>query len=192
MRILAGLVLALLLVAGLGCSRKPVLAPDSDFSINVLLTPSWWPREKQDWSSEPVTAAVQQEYYALHGRPEVLRVVWNRDRSLIRQAEMADRVMKNKNKPVEPPEFEWIYLERGIVARFHRDRVEERPLDDRLRAVALYGDPNEWKVNRDAAGRDIETYIYYNQGTIMTFLREDGRKLREERFQPTHRYQRRM
>lgn len=192
-RIVAGALLAAAIALFAGCKDDPKLAPDSDFSINVIPTPEWWPREDKDWDKDPSTARLQQDYVAEHGKPEVIRVVWTRDRSLMRQGEMADRVRKNNNRTLDtPPEFEWIYIERGKVARFVRDRVDERDLDDRLRAIALYGDPNEWKVTKDAAGRDIETHVFYNEGLLMTFLMSDGSKVREERFQPVTGYQRRM
>jgi hypothetical protein len=192
-RLLAGLLMALGIALLAGCKDDPKLAPNSDFSINVIPTPNWWPREDKDWNADPSIARMQQDYIAEHGKPEAIRVIWTRDRSLMRQGELADRVRKNRNRMVDtPPELEWIYLERGKVVRFLRDRLEERDLDDRLRAVALYGDPNEWKVTRDAAGRDIETHIYYNEGLLMTFLVSDGSKVREERFQPVTGYQRRM
>lgn len=165
-------VVLLLLVAGCREEEK-IFAPDPEFSINVWKAPEWWPREDKDWPVDPVEARIQQDALAEYGRPQFFRAIWRTDRRVVTQAEMRELIEK-KSSVLEGGETEWIYLEDRKVLRFHPRRLEERPLDDRLRVLCLNGDPEQIRLTKAPDGRTLETYTYYSTGMMYRFDKETG------------------
>ncbi|MDX2176864.1 MAG: hypothetical protein SF028_10375 [Candidatus Sumerlaeia bacterium] len=187
------LLLILLAAAmALGCGKdEPKLAPDPEFSINVLETPSWWPREEKDWPGNPIEARLMEDTLAERGRPDFLRVVWTRDRRIVRQSDMISALSADGRGLKDATEFEWVYLDDEEVVRFKAAETEVRPLDGRLRAVCLYGDPQAFKSGKDPLGRERETYFYYDRGKIFYFLADDGTQVGEDTIPVTPYYPRR-
>lgn len=189
-RFLAAALLAVALMVGCG-KEEPSLAPDPEFSINVMETPPWWPREEKDWPADPIESRLMEDTLAERGRPEFLRVVWTRDRRIVRQHEMVSALEAKGRGLKDAPEFEWIYLDDAEVVRFLPTKIETRPLDDRLKAIALYGDPQTVRTTKDPLGREQETFFYYDRGKIFYFLTESGVQTGETSIPVTPYYPRR-
>lgn len=195
MSLLTRLLLIVLLLGAVlapvsGCKRKR-LRPDPAFSLNVMTVPEWWPREKKDWPKDPAEARVMKEALDANGRPDYLRIVWNRDRRLVRQGEMV-RAIQRGGRGLTPPEFEWVYFDDNKVIRFFPRRAETRELDDRLKTVCNYGDPNEIKTLSDAMNREMDIFTYYEQGKLIYFDRATGRTIKEDKFQAIDGFERRQ
>lgn len=193
-RLLLALLVGLLPVLLVSCNKnKRKIAPDPEYSLNVMPVPEFWPREEQDWPKDPVAARVQQDYLAEHGRPDFFRVVWRPDRRIIRHFEMMDAIERKGAGLAAAPELEWIYLEGDTVVRFYPRRHEARELDHRLLTHCVYGDPHEVKSNPDpATGRILETYFYYDIGKVYYYDAETGKLVREQPTPPLGRVVRRF
>lgn len=171
--------LCALLVGAWGCSKKPELKPDPTFSMNVMVVPEWWPREELDWPKDPDLAQVQQDALQERGRPDYIRMVWTRDRRILRQSELAEKARLRGGLP--KPEMEWVYLEKGQVVRFKGTKVLEEPLNDELRAVCEFGDPNDTK-DFDEKGRHKQIWTFRDNGKILYF--EDGKRVQTQDIPP--------
>jgi hypothetical protein len=185
-RRLLGLCVACLLLAAVGCKKdKDKLVPDPDFSINVMGTPAFWPREDKDFPADEDGRLVMEATLEDWGRPEVLRVIWTPDRRIMRQREMVESLERD-GAGLQKPEFEWVYIDKMKVLRFRNNKVEERDLDARLLKVCEQGDPNEVKIRKDPqTGLIVETFIYYGTGQILYFDQQSGALIREDQVTPT-------
>jgi hypothetical protein len=168
-RPVAAAIVVLALAGGAGCSKKPhkqPLAPSEKFSVNVVPTPAFWPRDKFDWPENPAERRAREEAWATHGTPDYIRFVHTVDRRIIRPLEIAE----GHTLPGRLPEAdtEWVYFADKKVVSFSGTKVTERPLDDMLSTVCLYGDPNEVKTFTIAGG-ERKTFTYYNHGRTFTF-----------------------
>lgn len=176
-----------LLLAACG-KEKQKLAPDPKFSINVMETPEFWPREDKDWPKDEEKRLIMEGTYAEMGRPDFFRVIWTPDRRIMRQREMVEMLDQKGRGLNKAPELEWIYLDKGKVVRFTRTEAQVRDLDERLISLCRLGDPNDVKVRRDPDGRNVEIYTYYNTGQILYFDQKSGGRIREDQVAPTPGY----
>lgn len=192
-RRLLSLCMAFALLVTVGCKKEgDKLAPDPDFSINVLATPEFWPREDKDFPESEEGRILMEATLEDWGRPEVLRVIWTPDRRIMRQREMVES-LERKGQGLRKPEFEWIYVDKMKVLRFRNNKTEERDLDARLLKVCELGDPNEVKIRRDPeTGVITETFIYYGTGQILYFDQKSGALIREDQVTPTPGFIRRL
>ena len=164
---LAGAVLLAASVFLTACGGKePVLKPDPDFSVNVMAVPEWWPREELDWPEDAARRQVEQDAWARYGTPEFLRFVYTVDRRIVKPSESLEghRMAGTQGKP----DIEWIYVNDEIILSFNKGKAVERPLDDRLRTVVLYGDPNEIK-RWPELGVERTSFTYYDHGKTFSF-----------------------
>lgn len=192
LRLLFACIALLAAFGAASCNKnKQKLAPDPEFSINVMEVPEFWPREDKDWPKDEDKRLVMEGTLADRGRPDFFRVVWTADRRIVRQREMVDALEK-KGQGLTAPELEWIYADDGKIVRFHKDKAEVRDMDDRLATICTLGDPNDVKVRRDAAGTNTEIFTYYNTGQIMYFEQKTGLRLREDQVPATPGYKGRM
>ncbi len=168
------------------CGReKQKLAPDPNFSINVMEVPEFWPREDKDWPKDEEKRLAMEGTYAEMGRPDSFRVIWTPDRRIMRQREMVEMLDQKGRGLNKTPELEWIYIDKGKIVRFTPKEAQARDLDDRTLTLCRLGDPNDVKVRRDPDGRNVEIYTYYNTGQIIYFDQKSGKQLKEDQVAPT-------
>ncbi|MCB2156163.1 hypothetical protein KQI84_14900 [bacterium] len=149
------------------CKDKPTeLAPDPEFSINVMAVPVDWPREELDWPDNPTLRRTQQEAWARYGTPDFIRFIYTMDRRIVKPSEAIEG-HRMAGKFTEQ-EQEWVYLADEIVLRFKGAETIERPLDDILRTVVMYGDPNEIK-RWPELGVERTSFTYYDAGKTFNF-----------------------
>lgn len=150
------------------CGKKePALEPDPEFSINVMVVPDFWPREEIDWPEDETLRRVQQEAWARYGTPDFLRFVYTVDRRIVKPSEAVEG-HRMSGRRGSKPEDEWVYFDQGIVLRFKGTEVIERPLDDMLKTIVLYGDPNEIK-RWPELGVERTSFTYYDHGKTFNF-----------------------
>ncbi len=184
---LVSVLCSLLLLVACG-KEKQKIAPEPDFSINVMDVPEFWPREDKDWPKDEEKRLVMEGTYAEMGRPEFFRVIWTPDRRIMRQREMVEMLDQKGRGLNKTPELEWIYLEKGKIVRFTQTEAQLRDLDDRTLTLCRLGDPNDVKIRRDAEERNVEIYAYYNTGQIFYFDQKTGKQIREDQVSPTPGY----
>lgn len=193
MKPLRGLLVALLVVAGLGmlagCNKgnkpRPV-SPDFTFSLNIAPVPEDWPLEDKDWHEDEIIAMHQQDTYYELGVPDWFYLFWRRDGRPMTQTQFqaqAWATRRNKDSRYDqPPRVGWIYLDEGIMVTFDKRGAEREPIDDTVRTLAEFGDPHEIKEEFTDNGGMQTTYQYYDEGRIVYFL--DGNRTRIESTTP--------
>lgn len=161
-----------------GCRRGPEKRPltyDATFSLNVKRVPAFWPRERFDWPRNEMEREAHKEAWATYGTPDFIRHVRTFDRRIVRPVEMEERhvLAGARNRPL----IQWIYLDKELVLEFDGPRVEELDLDDKLRTVCIYGDPNDIRTF-DREHFKQTSFYYYNHGQEFIFV--DGTLIRTE------------
>lgn len=153
-----------------GCRRGPekrALIYDPTFSLNVKRVPSYWPREDLDWPRNEMEREARKEAWANYGTPDFIRHVRTFDRRIVRPVEMEKGhvLAGQRNRPL----IQWIYLDKDLVLEFDGPRVEELELDDKLRTVCIYGDPNDIR-SLDQQHYERTSFYYYNHGREFIFV----------------------
>lgn len=168
-------VAALALLAGLvllsaSCKRGPekkALALKTNFSVNVMPTPSFWPRDR-DWDENPEVRGVQEAAWREHGTPDYLWWVHTVNREPIHRAQLEEgRLIPGRRSSIL---IDWVYLEDEKILSFSGPKVTEHRLTDKIETMCLYGDPNEVRQHQDAVGVKREIWLYYNHGKQVTFI----------------------
>jgi hypothetical protein len=178
-RVLRLVIVTLFAVVATACggSGPRFIEPDITFSVNIIAVPADWPIEDEDWPEDIDMALRQQRAYEKYGKPEFFRVRWNREGRVISRTELQQRMNAQKERKVDrflkalDAEREWLYRERNLLLRFHKDRVEERPLPDTLRILCDFGDPHEVTQTADALG-PLVVYRYFDRGKVFYFRNE--------------------
>jgi hypothetical protein len=160
-------VAALVLVLG-GCSNSHVTL-DADHSANLLRLSPEWPGTKP----EKILTPAQIEVYEELGRPDAMRLLFNRRGDIYRRDD-AFHEFYIRGDDYETIDRAWIYRSRDLEVRFAGGTVDRRPLTDKLNTLLDYGDPNEAKRLNETR----EKWFYYNVGRIFTF--DDDKLVQEE------------
>lgn len=185
-RIFSGLALGALLGVAAACAtgdkpepEKVPLEIDPNYSVNVIPVPTFWPREKFDWSKDEAQKTTQKDTLAKHGRPDYIRLLYTFEDRMVRTPE----VMAGFTMPGKRPEpvIEWVWIDDDRVVRFDGADAKERTIDDELRMVCLNGDPGQ--ITRVPLSPDSKeekvTYVYFNLGKEFIFV--DGKQIEERK-----------
>lgn len=141
---------------------------DPKFSVNIVTPGPKWPNIKN------LTPA-QKEIYDKYGKPDAFRLIWNPSGRFMQQSDLAQ--MLGNKKPSKLPPYTWIYQQRGIQVSFQSSQPAETPVNDQLRLVLKYGDPEN--VKETAEG--IMQWQFYSVGYMYKFSR-DGMIIEESKF----------
>ena len=150
---------------------------NTQVSINVLAPPWWWPDEDTFREKYNKLGDIQKQYLEEQGKPEYLRLLFNRQGTVLGYDAMSMR----QGMP-EPKGLAWIYIERNLEVTFETSGPVEKPLTDEVKTLCLLGDPDEIKpIGTDQTIRNVR-YIYNREGVHIDFL--DGKKTAERKVQP--------
>jgi len=156
---LIGLILPIFFVAS--CKDKEDLSIDPDFSINLATPKKNWPHLKK--ISEGEKNALKK-----YGRPDFVRIWWNKKGRILTAKELGDSFKKNKISELHKS---WIYLEPPSEIIFYLDgSFKETKLCDKLKIIGDYGDPEDIKTSSDTTGSKCEIWTYYSAGYHFKFI----------------------
>lgn len=176
------LAVAAALVLGAACAPKPRLAINPEFSWNIVEVPEEWPGEKP----EKVLTAAEISALEEYGRPDAIRIVYDRARRIVSRMEV-DTYFTGKNpKKLEDFERSWLYIQPKIELVFHPSgRTEEVPLSKQLELIYQYGDPQRSHAGPNG---EEEVWNYYTYGKRFHFT--NGTFTGESSFPPMGRWTR--
>jgi len=141
---------------------------DPKFSVNVVTPGPKWPNK------DKLTPA-QKEIFEKYGKPDAFRLIWNTSGRYMLQSDLAQ--MLGNKKPSKLPPYTWIYQQRGIEVSFQGPSPVETPINDQLRLVLKYGDPESVKETEGG----ITQWQFYSVGYMYKFSK-DGRIIQETTF----------
>ena len=174
---LCGLVVILIVCLTTGCifsKRRP--KPNlTEFSVNLVETP-------RGYFVNKFLSQAEKEVLDKMGAPDSLRIYWDKVGSVIDEDE-ALRLLRSKTS-ISEFNFAWVYVNDSVEVVFPNNyKYEVKDIDDRIRIISQYGDPE--RTEKRSVSSDIvqEVYIYYSYGK--NFVLWNG-KLKETReFPPT-------
>jgi hypothetical protein len=140
---------------------------DVAFSINILKPPWWWPDEDTfDVKLDPA-GKTEKKYFKEHGRPDWLRLYFNREGTIIPYSILSEGGGLPKIRQTA-----WIYTERKIEVTFTAKEAIETPLNDEVLTLCELGDPDEiLNISTDGTTRHVR-YLYRRRGVFITFLNQ--------------------
>ena len=163
----------LIALACSGCSRKNDILLNPDFSVNMGTPGKKFPKKDN-------LAQAKREVYEMYGVPDFIRLWWSKDGRIHRYLEV-DRKLRSL-KILDELKHSWIYLEDNLEFVFDSDTTyQENPLDDKIRTICSYGDPEDIKRITTTVPYK-ETWNYYSLGLILSF--SDGKLVKEQRHHP--------
>ena len=175
-----GVLLGLVWLAGLGCSRGEKHQVDfrTEFSKNVVPTPLWFPGEIE-------TSPAERSVLRKRGAPDYLRYWWNPDGSLVTSSDLRSLDLEERKRKLTVMRKSWIYTRDNEEVIFTPDGGEYKiqPISEVIRLICRYGDPsikNE-PVYHDGVRR--ETWLWIDHG--LKVVLEDGKVVEQESFSPT-------
>jgi hypothetical protein len=139
-----------------GCKEDLVM--NEEFSINMIQPGPKWPNVKK------LTSA-QKEVYERNGRPDHFRVWWLPNGEIRTRGELHG-VMKD-TKPSKLPPHSWVYLRKGKEILFRGNNYEELPINDEVRTLAKFGDPEDMKM----LDSGLTQWQYFGAGKLFKFSR---------------------
>lgn len=141
------------------------------FSINVVKTPEWWPDDDTFKTKRNPTGEAQRAYYEQWGRPDFIRLIYRKDRTVID----FDTYWANNSRLPPVIGYAWVYLDRKIETHFNeKTGVEEGPLSDEIRMICDEGDPDQILRLEAPEGMRKVRFFYRQTGKAVTF--ENSRK----------------
>lgn len=140
-----------------GCKLDQDIAMDFDYSVNVFRPGPKFPNHKKLKPSE-------KELFDRYGKPDFIRVYWNRDGDLRTRNQLQGELQGKKPKKMPP--YAWLYLKQGREYFINETTFEERPVTERVRIICEHGDPEDIK---DLMGGRIQ-WTYYSTGRIFTIV----------------------
>jgi len=178
---------ALLAIGVAGCTPRDslifIFGPNNvmegmnpQYSFNVISPPWWWPDEDTFAKDNPIGDA-KRDYYAQYGRPDWLRVWYNKDGVMLSRNEINQR----EGLPM-PKGVSWIYLDRDVEVSFISSSPVEKPIDDEIATLCEMGDPDEVKALDEFSTARAVRYVYRREGMFIDF--QDFKKGKIQRVPP--------
>jgi hypothetical protein len=132
-----------------------------DFSINLMAIGEKWPPKK----GKTKLKDNQQAAFEKFGRPDFLRILWNRQGTIMirDQFNAADKARMKKAPTMESS---WVYLNRGVEVIFTPQGTVERRINDEVRLIARMGDPEAVRT----VGNGMTEWTFYSTGRIIKML----------------------
>lgn len=155
------------LVALAGCDKDLFLI-DPNYSVNIFKPGPKWPNEKK-------MLPVEREVYAKYGKPDGFRAMWTPEGKIMQGIEISER-LKEVRKGKNLPPFTWMYINAGREIHFAGSGFTEHPINDQLRLVFRYGDPEDVKTQENG----IVQWMFYGVGKLYKFY--NGRVVEEKEF----------
>lgn len=140
------------------------LTVDPSFSINLSTPQRNWPNEKK-------LSPQEKEAYKKYGRPDFVRIWWDKRGKLMTQKEVGEKLKKTKGN-YKTFKKSWIYIDKEREIIFpQNDTFKEQPLTDKLTTVTEYGDPQEIKMNIVIYDdMKCDRWTYWSQGKHFDFV----------------------
>ena len=153
----------LCLIPMMSCSslfKKDKIILNPEFSVNVAIP-------QKDFPDEDKLVTSKKEVFTLYGPPDFVRFWWSRDGRIHRFLEVDNKIRNQKSLLIQ--KHSWIYLDKNIECIFDGPAsYREVPLNDKIRTVCTYGDPEDLKILSDVEPYR-EIWNYYSQGLILKF-----------------------
>ena len=162
-RILFPFLCLLPVFVGSSCAKKDKLRLNPEFSVNVA-------QPEKDFPNVENLIPSKKEVYELYGSPDFVRFWWSKDGRVHRFLEV-DRQLRSR-KTLFGLKHSWIYLDKNIECVFENNSLyREIPLNDKIRILCNYGDPEDIKILSDVEPYR-EIWNYYSQGVIFKFEKD--------------------
>jgi hypothetical protein len=174
-----------LCLLALGCMMSPplIVKLDHHFSMNVGKPPTGFPDKRLKLS------AAESEVLARRGNPDFIRIWWRSDGSLITSSDLSGH-HDEMNPMLNASKKSWIYLNTGDKENSGKDNGEEvifvgsgykvRPLDQKLKLVCTYGDPDDRSAPTMRDGATFETWRWIEYGIQIELM--DGKEVSRTNF----------
>ena len=157
------LILVVILSLTINCifySKRP--APKlTEFSVNLLELPRGYFQEK-------FLSQAEKEALDKMGAPDYLRIYWDKVGSIMDETN-ALMMLRTKNS-INEFKHSWVYINDGVEVLFPTNyKYEVKEIDDRIRLISQYGDPE--RVEKRTIENNVvqEVYTYYSYGKSFSF-----------------------
>ena len=166
----------LCLIPVISCSsvfKKDKVTLNPEFSVNVA-------KPEKDFPNEDKLFPSKKEVFKLYGVPDFVRFWWSKDGRIHRSLEVDNKIKSQKGLLILKQS--WIYVDKNIECIFDSNTsYREAPLNDKIRTVCTYGDPEDMKIISEVPPYS-EIWHYYSQGLILKF--ENDKLISQQKHSP--------
>ncbi len=140
------------------------LTVDPGFSLHLAYPQKNWPPKKK-------LSAIEMEVYAKMGRPDYIRIWWDRNGKLMTQKELREKFKRSKND-YKTFKKSWIYIDNETEIVFPKtEGYKEVPFSDKMKILAEYGDPQDIKINVTSfEDMKCDRWTYWSNGKHFDFV----------------------
>jgi len=147
----------------------------TEFSVNLLELPKGYFQEK-------FLTQAEKEVMDKMGAPEYLRIYWDKIGSIVDETNAL--LLLRKQNSINEFKHSWVYVNDGVEVLFPNNyKYEIKEIDDRIKLISQYGDPE--RSEKRTIENDIvqEVYTYYSYGKSFTFW--NGKLMETKEFPAT-------